>query len=154
MKIKLLTVAAKAPDWVQAGYATYVGRMPQTLKLELVEISPSKHVNDPKRFVADEGERLLSRIRESDWVVTLDEHGQQWDSMKLARALEDWQLEGRDIVFVIGGSDGLSKAVKSRANQIVSLSKLTFPHHLVRVIVAEALYRAWTITNGHPYHRS
>ena len=154
MKIKILTVAAKAPGWVQEGYAEYAKRMPKGLSFELIEIPPSKHVNDSERFKSEEGERILSRIREDDWVVALDEHGTLCDSARLARSIEEWQMQGRDVVFAIGGSDGLSNTVKSRANQIMSLSTLTFPHHLVRVIVAEALYRAWTISNGHPYHRA
>ena len=154
MKIKILTVAAKAPDWVQDGYAEYAKRMPKGLQFELNEIAPSKHVKDTQRFKSDEGERIVSRIRDDDWVVALDERGTLWDSAKLAQSLEEWQMQGRDVVFAIGGSDGLSNTVKSRANQIMSLSKLTFPHHLVRVIVAEALYRAWTISNRHPYHRA
>ena len=154
MKIKILTVAAKAPGWVQEGYTEYAKRMPKGLKIELIEIPPSKHANDSERFKSEEGERILSRIRDDDWVIALDEHGTPWESAKLAESMEAWQMQGKDVVFAIGGSDGLSNTVKSRANQTMSLSKLTFPHHLVRVIVAEALYRAWTISNGHPYHRA
>ena len=154
MKIKILTVAAKAPAWVQQGYTEYAKRMPKGLSFELIEIAPSKHANDTERFKAEEGERILGRIRDDDWVIALDEQGTLWESAKLARSMEQWQMQGRDVVFAIGGSDGLSNTVKSRADQVVSLSKLTFPHHLVRVIVAEALYRAWTISAGHPYHRA
>ena len=154
MKIKLLTVAAKAPSWVREGYETYANRMPKHLRVELMEVAPSKHVRDPQRFILEEGERLMAQIRDADWVIALDESGDLWDSNKMASALSEWQLQGQDIILVIGGSDGLSNTVKSRANQVLSLSKLTFPHHLVRVIVAEALYRAWTIANGHPYHRA
>ena len=109
MKIKILTVAAKAPGWVQEGYAEYAKRMPKGLSFELIEIPPSKHVNDSERFKSEEGERILSRIREDDWVVALDEHGTLCDSARLARSIEEWQMQGRDVVFAIGGSDGLSK---------------------------------------------
>lgn len=153
MKIRILSVGARAPDWVRTGFTNYVSRMPKNLGVELVEIPPSKHVQDPERYIADEGERILTKVKQDNWLIALDERGEQVTSKQLAQKFEKWQMQGQDVLIAIGGSDGLSADVKSRANEVLSLSKLTYPHHLVRVVIAEALYRAWTISTGHPYHR-
>jgi len=154
MKLKILAVGAKMPGWIREGFASYARRMPPSQKIEMIEIAASTHKNDPRRYVVEEGERLLRRVRDNDWLVALDEHGRGWSTVDLAKRLDEWQMKGSDVVFAIGGSDGLSDAVFNRADERASLSALTFPHHMVKVILAEALYRAWTINSGHPYHRA
>ncbi|MDG2277157.1 MAG: 23S rRNA (pseudouridine(1915)-N(3))-methyltransferase RlmH [Pseudomonadales bacterium] len=154
MKLKILAVGAKAPKWVQAGFEAFAKRMPTSLKIELVEISPSKHARDPHRFISQEGVRILAKVKDQDWVVALDERGKAYNSEDLAQRIEAWQMQGSDVVFTIGGSDGLADDVKERANEMMALSALTLPHHLVKVLLAETLYRAWTISTGHPYHRA
>ncbi|NKC00076.1 MAG: 23S rRNA (pseudouridine(1915)-N(3))-methyltransferase RlmH [Pseudomonadales bacterium] len=154
MKLKILAVGAKAPKWVQAGFDAFTKRMPTSLKIELIEISPSKHARDPQRFISEEGGRILAKVKDQDWVIALDERGKAYTSNELAQRIEAWQMQGRDVIFTIGGSDGLADEVKTRANETMALSALTLPHHLVKVVLAEALYRAWSISTGHPYHRA
>lgn len=154
MNLKVLAVGSKPPDWVKLGLATYTDRLANNLKFQLQEIPPSKHNRDPQRFVKEEGERILAKVDRRDWMVMLDERGKAYDSRGLAQRLAFWQSQGSDVVFAVGGSDGLSSAVKERSNETLSLSPLTLPHHLVKVMLVEALYRAWSINNGHPYHRA
>jgi 23S rRNA (pseudouridine1915-N3)-methyltransferase len=154
VKLKILSVGAKSPEWIQRGFDEYQKRLSREMPLELVEISPGKHHKDPAKFKAEEGTKMLAALTTQDWVVSLDERGKSVTSRALAGRLEQWREFGKDVVIVIGGSDGLDKTVLSRAQESLSLSALTFPHYLVRVIVAEALYRAWTITRNHPYHRA
>ncbi|MEQ9452700.1 MAG: 23S rRNA (pseudouridine(1915)-N(3))-methyltransferase RlmH [Pseudomonadales bacterium] len=154
MKLKILSVGNRSPQWVRDGVAEYSKRMPRELKVELVEIGPGKHHKDPAKFKADEGLKMMSAISESAWVVSLDERGEQVSSTQLADRMNKWQALGRDVVFAIGGSDGLDASVLSRADESIALSALTLPHYLVRVVLTETLYRAWTINQGHPYHRA
>ena len=153
MNLKVLAVGSRPPDWIKSGVAVYANRLPSNLKFELLEIPPSKHNRDAQKFVKEEGDRILAKVDRRDWMVVLDERGKSYDSPGLAERLAFWQLQASDIVFTVGGSDGLSAAVKERANETLSLSPLTLPHHLVKVVLAEALYRAWSINNNHPYHR-
>jgi 23S rRNA (pseudouridine1915-N3)-methyltransferase len=155
VKLQVLAVGAKAPDWVDAGFREYVRRLPEPQRLKLVEIAPAQRKGWPvERVRADEGERLMSRLGQADQVVALDVKGQALSTEQLAEKLERWRMQGSDVSFLIGGADGLHESCLERANDIVSLSALTFPHHLVRVILAEQIYRAWTVLHGHPYHRS
>ena len=108
----------------------------------------------PKDRDAQEAEKVLARIGDNDLVVALDEHGQQTSSIQLAERIKSWQMHRSGVVMVIGGANGLSESVLARANECISLSKLTLPHYLVRVVLAEALYRADSINSGHPYHRT
>ena len=128
--------------------------MPRETELQLVEIvaTPRKGRN-PVQPRQDEATKMLAQIRSRDWVVALDASGKSCDTKQLAAKLGDWRMRGGDVVLLIGGADGLGRACHERADESISLSKLTFPHALVRVIVAEQLYRAWTILTGHPYHR-
>ena len=157
MKIRVLCVGRKDPEWLSTGVAEYRRRLPPHLPLEQVTLPPSKHVArnaaDKQKIVAEEGERILQQIDRSDWVVALDERGKMRSSRELAARLDDWSIAGHSVVFVVGGVNGLAPAVMDRSNEKMSLSTLTFPHHLVRLILVEALYRAWTINAGHPYHR-
>ena len=148
MKIRLIAVGDKPRSWVSEGFQEYARRLPSQTPLELVEIPAGKG-----RPRAEQGQRLLKALRADDWVVALDERGSTCDTQALADKLADWRMEGRDIAMLVGGADGLPAACLERADETLSLSKLTFPHELVRVIVAEQIYRAWTILAGHPYHR-
>ena len=156
MKIRLLVIGTRPEDWVADAVNLYLTRMPAHLKLEIVEIPLSLRSSggNPDIAKAKEGQRILQRVKPQDFVVTLDERGRGWSSVDLARELEGWQNHHPSIVFVIGGPEGLSSEVSQRANQSWSLSALTLPHGMARVIVVEQLYRAWTILQGHPYHKA
>jgi 23S rRNA (pseudouridine1915-N3)-methyltransferase len=153
MKIRILSIGNKCPSWIKTGFEEYAKRMPREMPLTLLEMQAPRHHADPAKYQQDEAQKLLAQIGKNDWVIALDEHGTSVTSVDLAKGLKDWQMDGRDVAFLIGGADGLAKEVLSRANQNISLSKLTFPHYMVRVILAEAVYRAWSISTGHPYHR-
>ncbi len=154
MKFRLLSVGVKSPAWVREGFAEYAKRMPREMPLELVEITAPKHHGDVAQFVQAEGAKMTAQLSDDDWVVALTESGRPVSSVQLADKMEQWRMAGRNVAFLIGGSDGLSKAALKRADELMSLSSLTFPHYLVRVVAAEALYRAWSIGAGHPYHRA
>ena len=153
MKFRIVAVGNKSPTWVQEGFVTYARRMPPEMSLELVEIPPPKHHSDPSKFVRSEGDKMLAQVDNSEWVIALDERGKSVTSQRLAARFEDWRQTGQNVAFLIGGSDGLAPAVHQRANEMMSLSALTLPHYMVRVVLAEALYRGWSIFSGHPYHR-
>ena len=143
------------PGWVQQGYDEYAKRLPRECELNLKEIAPGKRVknSDVQRIIKDEGERMLKAIAPDTHIVTLDIPGKAWTTLELAEALQRWLHSGQNIALLIGGPEGLSCAVKQSAHESWSLSKLTLPHPLVRVIVAEQLYRAWSVLHNHPYHR-
>ena len=144
------------PDWVEKGYAEYAGRLPRECALHLLEISAGKRGShgDLARIVRTEGERLLAAVPTGSRLIALDERGQEWNTVELAEQLSGWLQEGRDVSLLIGGPDGLDAACRERAERRWSLSRLTLPHPLVRVIVAEQLYRAWSLLHHHPYHRA
>lgn len=155
MKLLILAVGHKMPAWVNEGFGEYTKRMPREARIELVEIKPEKRAGGKTREQIHEAER--SRIEAAlpaDCIrVVLDEHGKDWSTLELADELKDWMRGGRDVAFVIGGADGLHPEVKRQANRLWSLSRLTLPHGLVRVVLAEQLYRAVTVIQNHPYHR-
>ena len=153
MKLRVVSIGTKAPAWVDAGFVEYAKRLPRQMPLELVQIPPAKHHLDKTKFLLEEGDKMLHQLDNTDWVIALDERGKAVASRDLAGRFEVWRNLGANIVFLVGGSDGLSPGVLQRANERMSLSNLTFPHYLVRVILAETLYRAWSIYSGHPYHR-
>ena len=144
------------PTWISAGYQEYSGRLPRHCPLLLREIEPGKRGKgtDPGQARREESGRLLSAIDDGSWAIVLDVGGKRWSSEQLAQQLERWLQAGRDVVFMIGGPEGLDPSCMARADQHWSLGPLTLPHPLVRVILAEQLYRAWTILSNHPYHRS
>ncbi len=155
MKLRIVAVGQKPPDWVAAGFADYARRLPRELALTLVEIPVAPRKQLPvERARRQEGERILEQLSPRDWVVALDVGGAALPTEGLAQRLDAWQLNGRDVAFLIGGPDGLDAACVARADERLSLSALTFPHGLVRVMLAEQLYRAWTLRSGHPYHRA
>jgi len=155
MKIKLIAVGTKMPDWVEKGFSTYTQRMPRDCSVELIEIPAAKRTKNQlaNQWMEKEGELILKAVDKSDWVVALEVKGKNWSTEKLADQLKDWQHMGNNVALLVGGPDGLSPACLSRANAKWSLSSLTLPHPLVRVILAETLYRAWSVTVNHPYHR-
>lgn len=156
MILRLLAVGTKSPAWVQTGFQEYARRMPPECRLELVEITPSRHgeARDAARAMRDEAQRLQTQFRRQARVVVLDERGKPWTSRDLSQQLGHWLQDGRPVELLIGGADGLDPALRESAEARWSLSPLTLPHMLVRVLVAEALYRAHTILKNHPYHRA
>ncbi len=143
------------PDWVQAGYSEYAKRLPRECALELKEIplaTRSKNT-DIARAIEKESESILASIPAQERVIALDVLGKPQTTQTLADALRDWQMQGGNTSLLIGGPDGLSVNCLARANQRWSLSGLTLPHPLVRIVLAEQLYRAWSLLNHHPYHR-
>lgn len=154
MKIQLLAVGTKMPDWVTTGFHEYQRRFPKEMPLELIEIPAGKRGKnaDIARILQKEGELTMAAAGKSR-IVTLDIPGKPWTTEQLAQQLEIWKQDGRDVALLIGGPEGLSPECKAAAEQSWSLSPLTLPHPLVRIVVAESLYRAWSITTNHPYHR-
>ncbi len=156
MKITLIAVGRKMPVWVEQGYQEYARRMPRECSLELVEIEAEKRgkSGSSQRWMEQEGIRMLAAIPRGDRVVALDVKGAAWSTEKLAVQMEGWLHSGGGVSLLVGGPDGLSPDCLQRADQRWSLSNLTFPHPLVRVMLAEQLYRGWSVVNHHPYHRS
>lgn len=155
MKLQLVAVGTKMPAWVTSGFEEYQRRFPRDLSLELVEIPAGKRGKnaDIERILHREGEQMLEAIAKSARIVTLDIPGRPWTTPQVAEQLTRWQHDGRDVAILVGGPEGLAPACKAAAEQSWSLSPLTLPHPLVRIVVAESLYRAWSINNNHPYHR-
>jgi 23S rRNA (pseudouridine1915-N3)-methyltransferase len=152
------------PAWIDAGFAEYAKRLPNECALELVPVdgglagrrgrAGTVAAGEIPRLINDEGERLLGAVPAGSMVIALDLHGRAWSSEQLASRLSDWLAGGRDLSLLVGGPNGLSEACLARSEQRWSLSPLTLPHPLVRVVVAEQLYRAWSQLKGHPYHRA
>lgn len=155
MRIHLISVGQKLDSWVNEAYREYAKRLPGDCSLHLLEIPASKRGKnvDLKRAVTLEGQKMLAAIPQNSFVIALEVGGQSWDTPTLAQRLNDWRHMGQDIVLLVGGPEGLAQECKSVARQFWSLSPLTLPHPLVRVILAEQLYRAWSILVNHPYHR-
>ncbi len=146
------------PGWVQEGYAEYAKRLPREIALEMVEIPLGQRSQKSSAALIDkarkkEGEAMLAAIGPRDHVVALDVKGKPWSTEQLSGQLRDWQLLGENVSLLIGGPDGLSLECLDKARQRWSLSPLTLPHPLVRVVLAEQIYRAWTLLAGHPYHK-
>lgn len=156
MRIRLIAVGTRMPAWVETAYADYAGRLPRELRLELMEIPVATRGKNPDiaRLKQQEGERMLKLVSERDRVIALDERGQGWSSEELAQRLARWQQDGLDVDLLVGGPDGLADGCLQRAESHWSLSPLTLPHALVRVLLAEQLYRAWSLLANHPYHRA
>lgn len=155
MRIHLLAVGERMPAWVDRGYEEFARRLPPECALRLVPIRPGRRSKgaDIARLVAGEGERLLAAVPPGALVVALDVRGAAWSTEALAGRLAGWLGDGRDVALMVGGPDGLAPHCRERADLAWSLSPLTLPHALVRIVVAEQVYRAWTICRGHPYHR-
>lgn len=155
MKIRLIAVGSRMPGWVEEGWHEYARRLPGELPLELVEIpltTRSKNA-DITRLIRQEGEAMLAKVQPGERIVTLEVQGRAWSTEQLARELERWRLEARTVNLMVGGPEGLAPEVCARSEQRWSLSPLTLPHPLVRILVGEQIYRAWTVLSGHPYHK-
>jgi len=154
MRAWLIAVGERMPSWVQQGYAEYAKRLSRSLPLQLVEISTkSRHGRDPARAVADEAAALLAAVPKGAHIVALDGRGKAWSSEELAAQLARWRMAGKDLAFLVGGPDGLAADVLEHSAQRWSLGPATLPHPLVRIVVAEQLYRAVSQLGNHPYHR-
>ena len=155
MQIHLISVGNRMPDWVKSGYDEYAKRLPRECELVLREIPLGQRGKncDVARIIREEGERMNVAIPAGAHIVALDLSGQVLTTPQLAQTLSRWLEGGKPIALLVGGPDGLADSVKSKAAEFWSLSALTYPHPLVRIIVAEQLYRAWSILNNHPYHR-
>ena len=155
MKIRLIAVGSKMPGWVEEGWHEYARRLPGEMPLELVEIpltTRSKNA-DITRMIRQEGEAMLAKVQPGERIVTLEVQGRAWSTEQLAGELERWRLEARNVNLMVGGPEGLAPEVSARSEQRWSLSALTLPHPLVRILVGEQIYRAWTVLSGHPYHK-
>lgn len=141
------------PAWVGQGYSNYARRIPPEAHLSLIEIRPEKRDRPVDRLLKSEAARIVAAIPKNAEVVVLDERGSQIRTTELAGWLAGWAREARDIAFVIGGADGLDEQIKALARRTLALSALTLPHGLVRVVLAEQLYRAFSLLANHPYHR-
>lgn len=156
MRIHLIAVGNRMPEWVVTGYGEFAGRLPTECRLHLIEITPGRRPKggDVARAVAEESERMLAAIPKGSLVIALEVEGRGWATEQLAQQLASWLQDGRDVALLVGGPDGLAESCRARAELSWSLSPLTLPHMLVRIVVAEQLYRAWSVLHGHPYHRA
>jgi 23S rRNA (pseudouridine1915-N3)-methyltransferase len=157
MKLLVVAVGHRMPPWINAGFDEYARRMPRALPVRLLEVKPEARNaagGDVPRCLEAERKRIEAALPPRCYRVCLDERGRQYPTKDLARRLEQWRMDGRDVALMIGGADGLAAGLKTSADMLWSLSALTLPHGLVRVILAEQLYRAWSMLGGHPYHRA
>ena len=155
MQVIIAAVGHKMPAWITAGFDEYAKRMPADCRLQLKEIKPVDRSGSKTAAtaMAIERERIEAALPKGARIIALDERGRDLSSVQLSQQLTHWQQDGRDVALVIGGADGLDAGFKAQADMLLRLSSLTLPHGMVRVVLAEQLYRAWTITQNHPYHR-
>ncbi len=156
MNIRLIAVGDRQPSWVDTACENSVQRLPRQwqFRVDLIATAPRSRKSAAEAAKAAEGQKVLAKIRAAECVVVLDECGKEFSSQEFAARLADWQADGRDLAFVIGGPDGVSQQCMDRAELRWSLSRLTLPHGLARVLFAEQLYRVWSLSTGHPYHRA
>lgn len=155
MRIRLLAVGQKMPSWVTLGFQEYAKRLSGDCQLQLVELPMAKRskASSVEQLKAKEAQSIRDQLKTNELLVILDVLGKPISTPKLAEFMQDWQMQGKNIALVIGGPDGIDASLLRQADALLSLSELTLPHPLVRIIVAEQLYRAWSINHGHPYHR-
>ncbi|MEQ8288453.1 MAG: 23S rRNA (pseudouridine(1915)-N(3))-methyltransferase RlmH [Gammaproteobacteria bacterium] len=155
MQIDLIAVGKRMPDWIESACSEYLKRLPKQVQLSVLEINPANRTrkNSVDNFKQQEEQRILEAIKPDSMLIVLDEGGQPVSSKGLANKLETWIDNQQAVSVVIGGADGLSERLKNDANETWSLSGLTLPHGLVRVLFVEQVYRAWSILDNHPYHR-
>ena len=154
MRLGILAVGHKLPDWVAKGCAEYIKRMPRELPLSVVEVKPEPRGSKTReQLLAAEKSRLQAALTGFSRVVVLDERGTDLTTVKLAQRLEDWMREGGDTAFIIGGADGIDEELKQRADAMIRLSSLTLPHAMARLVLCEQLYRAVSVVKNPPYHR-
>ena len=154
MKLLLVAVGQRLPAWADEAYQDYAKRFPPDLRLELKAIKAEpRSGKTAEQLMAAEATRIEAALPKGVRRVVLDEHGTRLTTVQLAQRLSAWTHDGRDVALMVGGPDGLAPALKGKADETLRLSDLTLPHAFVRVLLAESLYRAWTVTINHPYHR-
>lgn len=155
MQLVIAAVGHRMPGWIEDGFAEYAKRMPPECRIHLREIKPVDRSGgrSAETVMAQERTKIEAAVPKGARVIALDERGKDLSTMQLAQLLTQWQQDGRDVTFVIGGADGLDPGFKAGADMLIRVSSLTLPHGMVRVLLAEQLYRAWSITQNHPYHR-
>ena len=155
MRVQVIAVGTRLAPWQQQGFREYARRLPRECAMQLTEIPAAARTKSKptKQAIQKESDRMLAALTDNDYVIALDQRGAQYSSEDLSGLLATWLAQGRNLAMLIGGADGLSDACRSRADLRWSLSDMTLPHGLVRVMVAEQVYRAWSILHGHPYHR-
>jgi 23S rRNA (pseudouridine1915-N3)-methyltransferase len=155
MQLIIAAVGHKMPAWIESGFGEYTKRMPPELRIVLKEIKPIERSGGKTADTAMQQERVRieAALPKGARIIALDEHGRDLTSVGLSQQLMAWQQDGRDTAFLIGGADGLAPELKARAEGLIRISSMTLPHGMVRVLLAEQLYRAWSMTQNHPYHR-
>ena len=155
MKLIIVSVGHKMPDWISAGFDEYARRMPREVQILLQEIRPEPRSTGKStaQILAAESQRILAALPQNSLRIALDEHGIQPTTRQLSSRMQDWMRAGCDVAFIIGGADGLHDSIKQDAHLLLALSALTLPHVFVRVLLAEQLYRAYSLIHNHPYHR-
>jgi 23S rRNA (pseudouridine1915-N3)-methyltransferase len=156
VRIEVIAIGQKMPDWVEAASSDFIRRMPPEISISLNTLPLIRRGKNPdiKRIIRDESRKLLEAAPVDALLIALDVKGKRMSSELLAAMMRDWLDTGRDIAFIIGGPDGLSEELLQKAGRKISLSDMTFPHALVRVMLLEQLYRSWSILSNHPYHRA
>ena len=156
MKLIIAAVGTRMPGWVQEAWDDYAKRLPADCALELREIKPEPRTSGktPAQMMAQEAKRIDAALPAGVLRIALDERGRDLTTMQLSQRLEQWRSEGHDVALIVGGPDGLDPELKASCSGLIRLSSLTLPHPMVRVLLAEQLYRAWAIMTGHPYHRA
>ncbi|MFC7289972.1 23S rRNA (pseudouridine(1915)-N(3))-methyltransferase RlmH [Herminiimonas glaciei] len=155
MQLVIAAVGHKMPAWIESGFGEYAKRMPSDCRVHLKEIKPVERSGSKtaETAMALERAKIEAALPKGARIIALDEHGKDLTSVQLAQLLTQWQQDGRDVAFIIGGADGLDAEFKKNADMLIRISSMTLPHGMVRVLLAEQLYRAWSITQNHPYHR-
>lgn len=155
MKFLLISVGHKMPQWISDGFSEYAKRMPREARIELLELKPEPRTTGKtaQQIMEAEAQRILAALPPDCLRIALDERGAAWTTRQLADRMGQWMGEGRDVAFIIGGADGLHESVKKNAQLLLALSAMTLPHAMVRVLLAEQLYRAHSLLHNHPYHR-
>ncbi len=155
MQLVIAAVGHKMPAWIESGFAEYAKRMPADCRIVLKEIKPVERSGSKtaETAMALERSKIEAAVPKGARIIALDEHGKDLTSVQMSQLLKQWQQDGGDVTFVIGGADGLDADFKKNADMLIRISSLTLPHGMVRVMLAEQLYRAWSITQNHPYHR-
>lgn len=155
MKIDLVAVGTRSPKWISAGFDEYNKRIQGGYRINLHEIQVGKRTKNRSmsQLIETEGQKMLGLVDQRTKVIALDVKGEQWTTPQMAKEMHDWELDAQNVALLVGGPDGLSPACIDRANKSWSLSPLTFPHFLVRVLIAEQIYRGWSLLNNHPYHK-
>ena len=155
MKLLILAVGNKMPEWITSGFNEYAKRMPREATISLIEIKPEPRTTGKTvpQIMEAEAQRITAALPKDATRIVLDERGAHLTTKQLAQKMQDWLGGGRDVAFIIGGADGLHESVRGSAQQLLALSALTLPHGMVRVLLAEQLYRAHSLLHNHPYHR-